>query len=1549
MVASSQGFAPSVIDQFTSGTAGSVLASSVAVTTVTVVLSSAGASNLGEIDAASITGATTTLTTLFAQVGLQSGGAPVAFGFGRTDGTGGGFVNVYNIAAANANVYRLSVFDPLTNLSTSVPVAATLTAGTPLNVALGFTGGQPPNTSAGQASSSAGGLSVDGLVTDTASNPIPGVQINVDGRYKDSFNNQQDDYRGMPTDQNGRFQLYNLVAGATYYVSLYGGCNQSGCYQGVPSGSPGGSTLGPNDFFYPSTATIESPHIFLQSIAGSSSTAISVYVEDQFNNVFPQAGVGLWPDWTNWDTNGGVSCSTSPIPPKQNPGLANMNVFASTGYVTLKGMPSGNYQLSAFTPYGAANFNAGADQQFNFQGCSSSDTDDVRLTIDTTSATPISLYDVYGNALAVNLTSVTIHVRMSTSSTGLVQGTLTFPSQVDLSNSPIVLVLNPNCQGNNQPCTGGGFESFASSATPKSVSYSIPVSSGQAYWMNVITNYWGPVFAGGNQPQPDLTSTGTATVNISFQPAGRILGRLLKPDGSVYVPPPNQQGGVNVFARGNNSWGNAQLNADGSFVLGGLLPGIYTFGVQNNGGGSFPFAIKQPAVKIPVVANQDTNQDAQLVSAITVQPQVDTTTLPAMSIYGPCPPNHSNGACPPEYWETLALPQGTRFTPDFVDGLLGGGPGDTPGAFQYSPSTGNATNCDGGGVNLASPGFCLKALPATPAGSSYDFYVLRRGDFDSKKYAGGVRPYFVVEIASTNVVVPQDTTAGVPIITPGSTTTYRAVALTPSSSLAGTPQAVLTGTVTVTNLITKQQFDQLGGDFQKFIQFLPMVWVYDSSGSLKAVGMVVPYPPSEDPLDAQLSQAVANDDYAAFQNLAKPGGWGPVGYEIRGLTANKTYSLVVTTPNYPPYKTSVTLGALGTTTYLDVDLDAHPGADMSGVVESTSAAAIAGAQVTVKASGYQTKTLTTDSSGGWSVDGLPAGVYEVSVYAAGYVAQTADVSVGDSGVVSVPTFSLFAANATISGTVYTNTPICPAGSTSCAAFGKTVLSGAKVLAYDDTQNLLSPSSALTLFRAVTDSSGAYRLDGLQAGETYKVFVQVDGYYVTNQSTPAVSGTLSGFDFALKPKPLDVDVFGHPVGPNYEFRITNYQQFSGGNVWYGLSPFDKAVSTAVTNSVTRPDEQGVPQLFMDIPLSDLTSSGTYVFHVEAQPNDPRAPLVVKEVEFGRNLPHNTCQSVDETLLGDASDVNSQGLPSNTASLDISGGTGVNDSGLTLPAGAAIPVLSTAIPSMCMTETAASASPQATALAASNGGSVASFASGVYQVTMSSVNYTQKGINLTLSYDQSGTSLDDLAIYTYNTSAGQWQSVPGLQTIDPVKGTISVTGLKTLSSVLSVGGRAGLMALSTGQGYRPTGTSTTDTALFAVLKPSTMTKGTFSGTTVKVYNFPNPFDLSSKTLQPAGTGANACGGLLSAITTSGTVIKLEVPSSVSGDGEIKIYTTSGRLVREIGVGALGGGECLYTTWDGHNSNGQAVANGVYYGVLSVGGSKVKDSVFKMAVIK
>ena len=1625
IVAAKQGFLPTIVDQLNFGTAPNVIANPSAAQSVTIGLGAAGAvPGVGEIDIG-VVNASPLTPLLFGQVGLQGGGGAVAYGAAQLSGSSGAF-QFFNVGPAGPNTYQISALDPSLNAAASAPVNQPLIAGGLINTLppLDFSSAAPPVTTINQQQQSGqgGNLSLSGIVTDANNAPIPFIPLNFSAVYVDQYCQPHNDFRGAQTDQNGAFQLYGLVPGATYYTTALGGCNPNSgaCYQGFqdvlpasicgvgtsgnlctvsnptvaarggvkshnPTTGPNGcGSPGPDDFLYPSTGGVLSLHIALSAAPPSTGT-LSIQVTDQYGDPFPQVSLGLFPDGATWQTcipplaqAGQCGCSiASPYgATSSNPGLkqATLNNLA-TGYALITGLPSGNYSLSVFTPYGQTNFNApnaapannspaGVNSgQFYPGQCSAVPPGQTfyRLTIDTMTTPDMRVYDSSGNSVGAPSYSTTVVVNVGAGAGGLVAGTIAFPSAgVDLSKNPILITLSVNCSGGGacpSGASGGGFKVLNSPSNPQTVQYSIPVSSGYVYHMNIASSYWGAVLAGGTQLQPDLTRSNTAVVNLQFTPAGRVLGFLRSPDGSVFIPPQNQGTPV-INANGNSSGGGTQINSDGSFVLGGLLPGAYTLNVQAGGLNNFPYATQQPAPTVAVAANQDVHQDVSLVSAVPVRPVVVLASLPPFTQLQ-CA-NNNGGGCPPESWTVAAYPAGTSFTTPVVDGLIANGNG--AGFFQFIPSSGTANgNCIGNQV-LTQPGFCATPLPSNPSGTSYDFYVTRLGAMDFADIDGGARPYFVIENSSKSVTIGLNFTNDVqfnPNFNPptGSTTPVEDVALTPPASLAGVQQATLAGTVTVSNIINQRQFQQLGGNFSSFLSYLPLVWVYDSGGALKGGGLVVPFPPTERIFDARLNQAVTGDDFAQFQTLmtaAPPNGWGPMGFEIRGLTAGQTYALVATSPNYPPLKTSVTLGAIGSKTTLNLNFDANAGATMTGVVNSTNivTSAIAGAQVTVQSFGYPATTVTTDNTGAWSLSGLPSGQYQLLVVAAGYALGAQIVDVAGGGKIAVPAFSLLVGNASIGGTVYTNNPICPPGA--ICSFGRTVLPGAEVVAYDDTLNEQSPSTVLPLYRAVTDSSGSYRLNGLvytdnltAIAHVHKVFVNVPGYYVVNQSTPTSSSPVTGFDFSLKPKPLDVDIFGYVAGPSYEFQITNYKSFSSGRAYIGpTTGFSTAAATEVTSSsVSKPDSQGNPELFLDYPLTSLTAGVSYTLEIVAQPNDPSAPPVVKVLPFGLDLPNGVCQAIDQALLGDSS-VNAQGAMGNWALLDISGG---NASGIAMPVGGVIPVVSTTVPSMCMSQSSATVSPAAAAAIRASELNIDAFLSGVYSVTLSSINYV-KGVGLTLAYNQASTDINDAAIFTFDRASQRWLSVPGLQTIDPVRGTISVRGLQSLASVLDLKKGARMMALSTGRGYRPNAQAprSEDTGLFAILRPSQVNAGAFSGTVLKIFNFPNPFNLQTKSV-PLSASVGVCAGAIGPVVTDGTVIKYEIPAGVGGQGVIRIYTLSGRLVRELDAGVLAPDTCYYTTWDGKNRGGLPVADGVYYGILSVGGSKQTNGTFKLAVIK
>ncbi|HEX4046442.1 MAG TPA: carboxypeptidase regulatory-like domain-containing protein, partial [Elusimicrobiota bacterium] len=111
-----------------------------------------------------------------------------------------------------------------------------------------------------------------------------------------------------------------------------------------------------------------------------------------------------------------------------------------------------------------------------------------------------------------------------------------------------------------------------------------------------------------------------------------------------------------------------------------------------------------------------------------------------------------------------------------------------------------------------------------------------------------------------------------------------------------------------------------------------------------------------------------------------------------------------------------------------------------------------------------------------------------------------------------------------------------------------------------------------------------------------------------------------------------------------------------------------------------------------------------------------------------------------------------------------------------------------------------------------------------------------------------------------------------------------------------------------------------------------------------NFPNPFDLGSKFVQPLH--ASSGGACSSGCTINGTMIGVSVPPDASGDAAIRIFNLAGTRVRSFDLGPVQGGTFYYQNWDGTNDSGRPVASGAYIGELKIGS---RTAFFRMAVIK
>lgn len=1476
-------------------------------------------------------------------------------------GSGNGILVVDNIPYADANTYSIGLYDPEKNTGIGRNVMGALEAasakyeGVPAvayvgAAALDFSKSIPParvdNTSAGSVS----GASVEGVLVSTNGVPVPHMGIGIKGCAGYQWNTWAN------SDDNGHFQLYGLTPGVTYYLNVMGGCTwgtngPGACYAPYSSTQynaediclADNSSVGPNEIVYVSSDVLY--HKVELEEMPKSNGQIKVCVKTASGMVLPNANVAVNPDGTPWPKNPD-SCLNSQNYTMFfstnfafNPGFSNANANTGLdGCATLDGLPSGNYMVNVWTPFsnnsGNSPFNGGPDGQFAAWGnnpnttfpwgqahCSDYGSDDFRVAVDTTVAQTMRVYNSTGNVVTdgvVDISSITYIVATGGNTSGEVKGTVRFPGVVDLRNSPILITLYGQCQ-NGMPCPAGNFAAVDGYGSDN-YTYSIKVSSGFAYYMNVNSVGWGRVRSGGGDNSVHLESTTVVTVDMDFARSGMVSGTVYKPDGTIFTPADNQY--VWIDADTNNGWAGAQLQKDGTFAIQAALPGMNRINMNfssSDGSSSFNYALPSPAPTLNVVAGATATLNINLVNANYVGLKLDESKTPDQRVV-------MDGYEAVLGYKAVPLPAGTIFNSATIIKMLTGGDSDLERVFRYS---GVLASGDGPcGTPWTPSGFCAGALPSPAV---YDVYLMRAGNFGK---TGGLiipdmpYPHFTMINSVKNVVVDTahaTSTVRMSAYSPPSTGVE--VNLTPPVDMSSRGNATLFGNVTAANFFRQADYDATGGDFNKFVQYLPVVALYDGNGAFGAAGIVVPSPLFIAKNDARFNLAFAQG-YQAFKSLLAEA--GAFGYEIRDLAPGTCYTAVLTTPNYPHYQRRVCTGAAGTTATLNVDLDSAvgAGATVTGVVKSSEATpvAIPNAAVTLSLEGSGDRSTTTDANGAFKFEGLSGGLSKISVSADGYAKALLEQALVGSNSYQEQVF-LYSAPGSITGTVYSQK----------LPFVK-VQPGAQIVAYDDTYNGEHPTLPLPLLKTQTGSDGTYALDGLVPGHVYKVFLKVPGKYTLNVATPATSGVVSGVDFTMLPKPLDIEVFARMNAGRgvYEFTVLNPQDFKTGDVTWSEAPYNAgSASTVVMNKLSSGELHG------EIALSLLAPDKTYVLHGAAASYAGKS--VVRELLFGKNYKGNAEQHIDDIMLGDDAD-DGTGRRGNEAGVDKSG---ADPSALVLPAGALLTSTAAAIPT-CSFQAEDKNSPAAADKVAAVSG--AEVAGNLYTVSLSSVAQTDRSIELTLAYDKSIADASTLNVAQFNASSGKWDTVPGLATVNPLKGTVTVK-LKKLASVLSRRS-PGVQAVFDGRQYvvRPqaAGGSVTTSGTFAVLNyvgdnlPAGSSK-------LKVFNYPNPFNLKTKAMasDPLNNPHNAVG---MPNTTTGTMIHVEVPAANGGACHIRIYTLAGELVKDISETCTGG-KYNYFAWDGRNKDGREVANGVYYGVVDLSGPKPdrEDATFKMAVIK
>ncbi len=1174
-------------------------------------------------------------------------------------------------------------------------------------------------------------------------------------------------------------------------------------------------------------------------------------------------------------------------------------------------------------------FNAGADGIFNMgnglRGCTdqiANSGDDLRLTV---TGTTVKVYDINGTDVsstyvttdAQNNPKIKIPVVTSAdNASGIVHGTLTFP---DNNDALVSITLQGSCGSNG--CAGNFTTVHAGGA--KTVDYTVHVpevdgnNNPAAYFITIQSDQYGPVYADGSQSQLQFqTGTHTLTDNVIMAHSGIVQGTLYYPDGSIFLPKDGLNFlQANVQLQGNNSWGQAQVDRNGNFRAISLLPGVYSIDVQVNGNTTATMTGKKPAESVVVTAGNTVTHDAHLVNADYILPVWDISGLPTLFNQ-----NVAGHGIRGELYSVLVAPTGSQIDGDFIRNILTNHTQSTE--FDYVPVANNNNNCG--------PSYVGWCGAFEPDGQANDYFAVRKADVSEITDNGVTRDLYayVLFLQKDENVAVDPSKESTPTINPsGSPIKPIRVAFAPTYtgefiSVSGTVQAL--------DMFRPIDFKKMGGDFNKFVEYIPMITVQNEQGQTVAAGIVTPSAKhigdsaSQADNDA-VNNAITSGDFNQFTQVV--GGW-TWGFEIDGLPKGHKYFLALTSPNYVSLTKTID-GTADTVWNVNWDTDGSTGGTIAGTI-SDAGGALANAFVEARTRGTD-KTVTANSDGTYIFQGLPAGSYKVTASAGSHAPRAKRVAVTGTAVSTVD-MTLPASDASISGTVSKFAAV-------SGAFLKVPADQVNVTAYDDTFNVNNPTEPLAIIQTQTASDGTYTLAGAQSGDTYKVSFQLDGYSVQTLAVPAVAGNNAGNDVVLPKKGLEVKVkISHDTNlAQYIVSILNPSNFSSGQIFLGPveTPFVQGDATDITGSFQQQPDGSLIGTIADAQVGS-TNKNLHFIAVPANGD----PNVIADYVFGPSVTDQVQQPIGDILAAGDNDNGVSGADNRT-SFTVEPGL-ILANGDTPPS---ISLTNLTLDSLNVT-------------VGDGGRSVGQ----AVQFTIANANVnpdrsTCASFPIDPNLIEDGFDPTKLQLYvvnaenvlvplttsgTYDPTTNTFQGCFSLaQTaneaplnLSAAKGSVAVARAAAVHQPLTVA------ALKTAKSYQKNvKAASAAAAIFSVgLQPST---STVTAIGYHQYNFPNPFNLKDKTV----TLRSGTSGIPT--TIHGSYIVVAPTGTGSPTIRIRIYNVAGDVVRELsGVGTAG--KYNYFHWDGKNTSGDDVASGVYFAMVDAPGAPKKKPI-KMVVVK
>jgi hypothetical protein len=1397
-------------------------------------------------------------------------------------------VTITNVPPASAGAYTLGITIPNRSLARSVLMSALFPATSSYSVSMSTLAGAIATTGGFQAGASTTPASVEGVIrSERTWSPVEQARVRL-WNYQPGCMTGNCDYNVYETlsDVNGKYSFYNVRSTAAPYNLM---AQKSG-YKRAGDG---------NVFISPS-----SPTYYRDFQLQESTYSLRGYV--RYRDIpIPNADVMIWGDYSWYGASDSYKNGTGmDTDARTKTGADGLFVFSPA---TLNALPDGQVRLSVSFMGNRMELNEGNTQDWN-----TVDGDDVRVVISSQGAkwtnlsyagscTPGRVWKLsaktgacqgYGDMnFNIMPPSQNDYATLSGSVTFVTTFTVTEQNPLVISTmSPVTVMAMQECSDCRNRSMG--FAVLTGTYTVNRATYSITLSTGMVYYTRVTSSEWGEISS--FDDRADFRSTVTASVRMNFvvTRSGRLKGVVKMADGSNYKPaydvPEAQSHRLDINVRGQNvsvdeGWG---VDEYGEFDFPNLAPGLYTLTLRPQGEG---FRWATPVkTDVAVAPGKTTQVTMNLETGLYVQPQI--IGLPEIST-------------PSWAYVIIPVPSGTEMNQKKITDMFFG-----KDIFAFNYSTSSQT-------------WDKKIMQA----GQYDFYLMlgaryNPGDDNEDPESYDQFGNFIGKLKSYSV---QRNDAS-----PNLGTETQPIQVNVLGSLG---QATFEGTIAGARLYTDRDLDRIISNFNELFPVIPAVMIYDAAGDLR--GYTAALPTEGD--FPEFWSALESKEKAPLQAYftAKLGR-----FMVSGLPPGR-YTVVFNNPNYPPIakEMDIPLAASYNGVYpFDFDAQQARVGSVYGTVRS-SANISEGLDNAVVYLRHRTveKFATTAADGSFAFDYLPPGIYKVEVTRDGYVksGQRTSLAGGDS---SELTFYMVPSQSNMTGKVYMSKFPAPV-----------TKSGVKVVAYDETYNVLNPTDYLPKIEATTNDAGEYELTGVVPGHTYKV---------------------TAFDTGKQPATLDVssetvtegtsylpDIVMREVPPQIIVKVRR-----SANSVSKVDVSIKSPKELVTKPVCKvnPGEEYVAATadsLMLVPAPNNTYLGEYTvssgqdfynFHVEAGDGSNK---MSKDVTYSPNNQAKTEQYIqNEAIQGgevqmdkeseeySGIELDTGGLAystfSETASQDFSNLVGGFFSALP-----SVRTVKTAKGSLSITQAIQDL-----------------MASEIYNMNLDNAQ-ANKEFTLTLKYDKDKASDNaNLRIYQYDEASGAWNEVPGNYTTDPMLGVLSV-GIASLTNASEGTAAAstplgrkrfGMSAVVNGR-YVPSAAPTQQSGRFAVFTAMPGTGVSYTGTAYQVYNLPNPFNLKPKSVALSGdVGAS---GISNPYQTSGTLIKYHLPPGKSGTVKFVIYNLAGEKVRTINDGVRAGGEIFYSEWDGKNDNNKDCASGVYFMLSYLDGNTLGTKAHKLALIK